>query len=112
LVEVESADLACWEDGPLLGPPRLLVRPRSQPAVCAAVENGARTGAMIAATDAEEHHRLSDVWNRVLDEPLTSAEIAQDACAGSFSVPAGYRIYCPGHAIRGGTRTPAAVSPV
>ena len=58
MVEVESADLACWEDGPLLGPPRLPVRPRSQPAVCAAVASGVRTGAMIAAIDAEEHHRF------------------------------------------------------
>jgi hypothetical protein len=51
LVEVESADPECSEDGPLLGPPRLPVRPRSRPAVCAVVENGARTGAMIAGTD-------------------------------------------------------------
>jgi hypothetical protein len=53
LVEVESADPACLEDGPLLGLPRLSVRPRSQPAVCAVVENGATTGAMIAGTDAK-----------------------------------------------------------
>jgi hypothetical protein len=53
LVEVESADPVCSEDGPLLGLPRLPVRPRSQPAVCAVVENGATIGAMIAGTDAK-----------------------------------------------------------
>jgi hypothetical protein len=53
LVEVESADPACSVEGPSLGPPRLPVRPRSQPAVCAVVENGVRTGAMIAGTDAK-----------------------------------------------------------
>jgi hypothetical protein len=52
---------------------------------------------------------LSDVWNRVLDEPLSSDEIAQDAFAFSFSALAGYR---PGHAARGGTPTPAAFEPV
>ena len=52
MVEVESADPACSEDGPLLGPPRLQVRPRSQPTVCAVVENGATTGAMIVGTGA------------------------------------------------------------
>jgi hypothetical protein len=53
LVEVESADPACSVDGPLLGPPRLPVRLRSRPAVCAVVENGVRTGAMTAGTDAK-----------------------------------------------------------
>jgi hypothetical protein len=52
LVEVESADPACSVDGPSLGPPLLPVRPRSRPAVCAVVENGATTGAMTAGTDA------------------------------------------------------------
>lgn len=109
LVEVESADQACSEDGPLLGPPRLPVRPRSRSAVCAVVENGAttgamiaRTGAMIARTDAKSIvHSISD-------------EIAQDAFAFafSFSVLAGYRIYWPGHAARGGSWTPAAFKPV
>jgi hypothetical protein len=55
---------------------------------------------------------LSNVWNRVLDEPLSSDEIAQEACACSFSVPAGYRIYRPGHAAGGGTWTPAVFKPV
>ena len=55
---------------------------------------------------------LSDVWNRVLDEPLSSDEIAQEAFAFSFSVLAGYRIYRPGHAARGGSWTPAAFKPV
>ena len=112
MVEVESADPACSEDGPLLGPPRLPVRPRSQPGACAVVENGATTGAMIAGTDAKSIVHLSDVWNRVLDEPLSSDEIAQDACACSFSVLAGYRIYRSGHAVRGGGWTPAAFKPV
>jgi hypothetical protein len=53
---------------------------------------------------------LSDVWNRVLDEPLSSDEITQDAFA--FSVLAGDRIYRPGDAARGGSWTPAAFKPV
>jgi hypothetical protein len=69
LVEVESADPACSVDGPLLGPPRLPVRPRSQPAVCAVVENGVRTGAMIAGTDAKSiirSHWLRTFWRWLL----------------------------------------------
>ena len=62
MVEVESADPACSEDGPLLGPPRLPVRPRSQPEACDVVENGATTGATIAGTDAKSIVHLSDVW--------------------------------------------------
>jgi hypothetical protein len=54
----------------------------------------------------------SDVWNRVLDEPLSSDEIAQDACAFSFPLLAGYRIYWPEHAALDGTWIPAAAKPV
>jgi hypothetical protein len=51
----------------------------------------------------------SSSGNRVLDEPLSSDEIAQDACAFSFPVLAGYRMYWPEHAALDGTWTPAAV---
>jgi len=54
----------------------------------------------------------SDVSNRVLNEPLSSDEIADDACAFSFWVLAGYRIYWPGHGAFDGTWTPAAFKPV
>lgn len=54
----------------------------------------------------------SDVGSRVLDEPLSSDEIAKDACAFSFPMEAGYRIYWPGHAALDGTWTPPAVKPV
>jgi hypothetical protein len=54
----------------------------------------------------------SDVWNRVLDEPLSSDEIAQDACAFSFPLLAGYRIYWPEHVALDGTWIPAAAKPV
>jgi hypothetical protein len=54
----------------------------------------------------------SDVWNRVLDEPLSSGEIAQDACAFSFPLLAGYRISWPEQVALDGTWTPAAIKPV
>jgi Sulfate permease family len=52
LVEVESGDEGCLVDGRSLGPPRLPVRPRSWPGVCAVVGIGARTGVTIAETGA------------------------------------------------------------
>jgi hypothetical protein len=112
LVEVESVGPACSEDGRLLGPPRLPVRPRSQHAVCAVVANGATTGAMIAGIDAKSIVHLSDVWTRVPDEPLSGDEIAQDAGATSCSVLAGCRIYWPGHDARPGTWTLTTFKPV
>jgi hypothetical protein len=54
----------------------------------------------------------SDVSNRVLNEPLSSDEIAQHADLFSFPMHAGYTIHCPEHAAVDGTRTSTAVKTV
>jgi hypothetical protein len=53
----------------------------------------------------------SDVSNRVLDEPLSSDDIAQDAYVCSFPMRPGYRIHWREHAALGGIWTPTAVKP-
>jgi hypothetical protein len=54
----------------------------------------------------------SDVSNTVLDEPLSSDEIAEDVCAFSFLLLAGYRVNWPEHPTVDGTWTPPAFEPV
>jgi hypothetical protein len=54
----------------------------------------------------------SDVSNTVLDEPLSSDEIAEDACAFWFPLLAGYRLNWPEHATVDGTWTPPPFKPV
>jgi hypothetical protein len=54
----------------------------------------------------------SDVSNRVLDEQLSSDEIAEDVWAFSFPLLAGYRIKWPEHPAVDGTWTPPAFKPV
>jgi hypothetical protein len=54
----------------------------------------------------------SDVSNRVLDEQLSSDEIAEDVCVFSFPLLAGYRVKWPEHATVDGTWTPPALKPV
>jgi hypothetical protein len=51
----------------------------------------------------------SDVSNRVLNDPLSSDEIAQHADLFSFPMHAGYTIHCPEHATVDDTRTSTAV---
>jgi hypothetical protein len=52
-----------------------------------------------------------DVSNRVLDQPLISDEIAEDAYLLSFPALAGYTICWPEHAALGGRWTPTASNP-
>jgi hypothetical protein len=53
----------------------------------------------------------SDVSSRVLDEPLISDEIAEDAYLFSFPAPPGYTICWTEHAAFGGAWTPTPSNP-
>ena len=54
----------------------------------------------------------SDGSNRVLNEPLSSDEIAQHADLFSFPMRAGYTILCPAQSVVAGTWTSTAVKAV
>ena len=54
----------------------------------------------------------SDVSNRVLDEQLSSDEIAEDVCAFSFPLLAGCRVKWLERPAVDGTWTPPAFKPV
>jgi hypothetical protein len=54
----------------------------------------------------------SDVSNQILDQPLSSDEIAEDTHAFSSPMLGGYRIYKPEHAALDGTWTLPGLRPV